>query len=110
MRQYLIDELRPDDYTKIKAYLDDHFAVPEFEGLYRIELEKEQLTEVQKAHLDCQPYYVALELLSDGLACELLVRSRQLVRCDCIQYASEGQRNWIIRNVDAIFEKLALIT
>jgi len=109
MRQYLIDELRPEDYHRLKAYLDERFAVPDFEGLYWIELVWEQLTEVQKAHQDCRPFYFALELLPDRLSCELLVRSRQRVRCDCIRYASETQRNWIIGKVDAIFDELKLI-
>jgi hypothetical protein len=110
MRQYLIDELRPADYEKIKAYLDQHFSVSEFEGLYWVTLEEEQLTEVQSAHKECQPYYFALELLPDRLACELLVRSKQRIRCHCIQYASETQRNWIIQKMDGIIEKLELIT
>lgn len=110
MRQYLIDELRPADYEKIKAYLDQHFSVSEFEGLYWVTLGEEQLTEVQGAHKECQPYYFALELMPDRLACELLVRSKQRIRCHCIQYASEAQRNWIIQKVDGIIEKLELIT
>jgi hypothetical protein len=110
MRQYVIDELRPADYDTIKAYLDVRFAVPDFDGLYWIPLEENRLTAIQKEHIDCHPFYIALELLPDRLACELLVRSRQRIRCQCIQYASEVQRNWIIQMVDAMFEKLALIT
>jgi hypothetical protein len=109
MRQYLIDELRLEDYHRLKAYLDERFAVPDFEGLYWIDLVSDQLTDVQKAHQDCRPFYFALELLPDRLSCELLVRSRQRVRCDCIRYASENQRNWIIGKVDAIFDELKLI-
>lgn len=109
MRQYLIDELRPEDVHHLKAYLDERYAVPDFEGLYWIELASDQLTAVQKAHPDCRPFYFAMELLPDRLSCELLVRSRQRVRCDCIRYASETQRNWIIAKVDAIFDELKLI-
>jgi hypothetical protein len=110
MKQYLIDELRPEDHEIIKAFLDEHYAVPDFENLYWIELPEERLTEIQSAHRDCQPFYFALELLPDHLACELLVRSKQQVRCQCIHYANEVQRNWLIRKVDAMIEKLALIT
>jgi hypothetical protein len=110
MRQYLIDELRPADFDKLKTYLDERFAVRSFEGLYWIELEQENLTSVQQSHGECQPHYFALELSPDRLACELLVRSRQKVRCQCIQYATEAQRNWIIGKVDDIFNQLALMT
>ena len=53
---------------------------------------------------------MALELGPDRLAAELLVRTRSRVRCDCIHYADERQRNWLVRTVDAIFEKLEIIT
>lgn len=110
MKQYLIDELRPADVEKIRTYLDNYFSGSDVEGLYWIPLEGELLTEVQSTHKECQPYYFALELLPDRLACELLVRSKQRIRCHCIQYASEAQRNWIIRKVDGIIEQLELIT
>jgi hypothetical protein len=53
---------------------------------------------------------MALELSPDRLAAEMLVRTRCRVRCDCIHYADEGQCNWLVRTVDAIFEKLEIIT
>jgi hypothetical protein len=65
-------------------------------------------SEMQKAHNECQPFYFALELLPDRLACELLVRSQQRIRCHCIQYATESQRNWLIQSVDDVLEKLAI--
>lgn len=110
MKQYVIDELRPEDYDKLKAYLDNHMAVPEFDGLYRLPLDEQLLTEVQSAHAECQPFYFALELLSDHLACELLVRTNNRVRCDCIQAATEAQRNWLIDTVDTLFARLEIIT
>ena len=109
MRQYMIDELRPTDYDRLKAYLDTHFAVADVEGLYWVELEAAHLADIQKTHADCGPFYFAMELLPDRLACELLVRSKNRIRCDCIRYAPEIQRNWIIHKVDAIFNELKLI-
>jgi hypothetical protein len=108
MKQYLIDELRPADHDKIKDYLDKQHSVPGFEGLYWIDLPEEFWEEKQAAHADCRPHYFALELLPDRLACELLIRSRQRIRCDCIHYASERQRDWAIGLVDAIFERLGI--
>jgi hypothetical protein len=110
MKQYLIDELRPDDYQRLKAYLDENFGASSVAGLYWIPLRSELLDTVQQAHTQCQPFYVAVELEPDRLACELLVRTTNRVRCDCIQYATEIQRNWIIQSIDAIFEKLNLKT
>ena len=84
MKQYVIDELRPADHIKLRTYLDAKYAVTGFEGLYHLALTDDQLTEEQDAHPDCRPHYFALELLPDRLVCELLVRSRQRIRCPCI--------------------------
>jgi hypothetical protein len=108
MKQYLVDELRPADYDQIKAFLEPRYAVPGFAGLYWIPLPSQMLAEEQSDHTECQPHYFALELLPDRLACELLVRSQQRIRCSCIQYASERQRNWIIQVVDTFLEQLGV--
>jgi hypothetical protein len=110
MKQYVVDELRPDDYRKLKEYLDANFAAPGFTGLYWLPLDEQFYAEVQKSHSDCRPYYFALELTSERLACEMLVRTNSRVRCDCIQYATESQRDWLIQAVDAFFDRLEIIT
>jgi hypothetical protein len=110
MKQYVIDEIRPHEHQTLKAYLDEHFADPTMDGVYWIPVEETLLGPVQSTHDQCRPFYFALELLPDRLAVELLVRTRQRMRCDCIAYATEGQRNWIVDTVDAIFERLELHT
>ena len=110
MKQYVIDEIRPEDYKEIKAYLDSNFGEPELGNLYWLPLSGEVLNSTQSSHKSCQPLVVALELEPEKLTCELLVRTRQRVRCDCIGYATEVQRNWIVDNIDAFFEKLGIIT
>ena len=110
MKQYLIDDIRPQDYGKIKAYLDEAFGGSGVDGLYWLPVDETVLSEVQKDHSACGPFFMALELAEDRLAGELLVRSRSRMRCDCIHYADERQRNWLIETMDAIFEKLQIIT
>ncbi len=110
MKQYVVDELRPEDHEKLKDHLDTHFGVAEFDGLYWMTLDEEMHAGIQQAHTDCQPYYFALELLPDRLICELLVRTNKQVRCQCIQYATESQRNWLIKAVDALFDHLEIVT
>jgi hypothetical protein len=70
----------------------------------------EVLTKIQHEHTDCQPFYFAVDLEEDRLALELLVRTKNRVRCACIAYASKDQRNWIMGVVDAIFGKLNIAT
>ena len=77
MKQYTIDELRPDDYAKLKAYLDENFAVAGMECLYWIPLDNDVFEDAQRLHEQCRPHYFALELSPDRLTCELLVRDQQ---------------------------------
>ena len=110
MKQYVVDELRPDDFRKLKAYLDKNFAAPGFDGLYWLPLDEAVYSQVQQSHHDCRPFYFALELTSQRLVCELLVRTNNRMRCDCIRYATEKQRNWLMAVVDALFDRLEIIT
>lgn len=109
MRQYVIDELRIEDYEKIKAYLDGRFDVSEIPGIYWIPLDPDYLTDIQASHIDCQPYYFAADLEPGRIACELLVRTKKKIKCECIEYATIEQRNWIIRFIDTIIEKNGII-
>lgn len=110
MKQYVIDEIRPADHARLKAYLDAHFHVAGFEGLYHLPMDKDLLSDLQRDHDDCAPHYFALELLPDRLSCELLVRTSRRVRCDCIQYANQEQQYWVMREVDLLLEGLDIIT
>jgi hypothetical protein len=109
MKSYVIDELRYQDFEKLKAYLDETYGQDTLGGLYWLPLPADLLEPVQSDHEACRPFCLALELLEDRLVCELLVRTRERVRCDCIAYATPRQREWLIAVVDAIFEKLELI-
>ncbi len=106
MKQYVIDELRPADYDKLRALLAERFGPPELGGVYWIPLEPEHFSAMQRSHGDCRPFYFAVELKDQSLTCELLVRTRQRVRCDCIAYATHAQRNWIVAVIDDILENL----
>jgi hypothetical protein len=110
MKQYVIDELRPEDYQKIKAYLDANFSVAGFEGLYWLPLDEAAYEGAQAEHADCQPFYFALELTPERLACELLVRTNNRMKCECIRYATTDQIDWLIRSVDAISDRLGIVT
>ena len=110
MKQYVIDEIRPRDYEKVKHYLDRTLGGSGVDGLYWMPVEETLLSEVQRAHGGCAPFFMALDLGPDRLTGELLVRTRGRMRCDCIHYADERQRDWLIRTMDAIFEQLGIVT
>lgn len=106
MKQYVIDELRPPDYENLKSALGERFGPPDLGGVYWIPLEPKLLTDSQAGHGDCQPFYFAVELQERSMACELLVRTRERVRCSCVAYATQLQRNWIIQVIDDLFDAL----
>jgi len=108
MKQYVIDELRPEDFIRIKDYLNKNFLPSGVTGVYWIPIDQNNLTDVQLEHTACQPYYFALDLEANLIACEFLVRSEKRIKCDCIGYATEKQRNWIIGVIDDMFDSLKI--
>jgi hypothetical protein len=109
MKQYVVDELRPSDHDILKAYLDEHLANASLEGLYWKTIDNSLLTQKQATHTQCAPFCFALVLTPEKLTCELLVRTRNRVRCDCMEYATTEQRNWLVQWVDNVFNELGLI-
>ena len=110
MKQYVVDELRPADHEKIRAYLENRFGNSVLEGLYWVPLEKDLYSPVQAEHKECQPFYVALNLEPNLLAGELLVRTQNRVRCDCIGYTTRQQRSWLMALIDDMFAELGIKT
>ena len=110
MKQYVIDELRAADYQSLKTYMQEHFGSAALDGIYWIPLENDLLTDTQKKHRDCQPHYFAVDLDENRLVLELLVRTKNIMRCDCIGYATPAQRNWLIAYFDDIFNQLEIMT
>jgi len=110
MKQYVIDELRAADYKALKTYLDAQYGPAEMDGIYWIPVAAEVLTDIQSEHTECRPQYFAVDLDGNRLACEFLVRSKNCVRCYCIDYATENQRNWLIGLIDEIFDRLQIKT
>ena len=108
MKQSVVDQLNHDDFQKPRSYLKENYGKPEFESIFWLPIEKSSLNEVQQTHLDCQPFFVAVDLQENQLVCELLVRTKNKMRCECMGYATEQQRNGIIELIDSILDKLGI--
>jgi hypothetical protein len=108
MRQYVLDELRLGDHKKLKDHLDENFTATPIDGLYWLKIPSRRLTATQRQHSTCQPFYFAIELCENALWVELLVRSQQHIRCDCITYASVDQLRWLVDRIDAILTNLEI--
>lgn len=109
MKQYVIDELRLQDYEILKTYLTENFGSSSVGGIFWVPIDKEIFSSVQAEHTTCQPFYFALDLEPNFLACELLVRTKSKVKCVCMAYATQDQRNWLISKIDSILMQLGII-
>jgi hypothetical protein len=108
MKQYVVDQLRYVDYEKIKAYLDQRFGTASMGGVYWVPIDPELLSPVQSGHVECRPFFAGIELQVDRLCMELLVRTQNRIRCECIAYATDEQRYWLIRLVDDMLAQLEI--
>ncbi len=116
MRSYLLEDLYEDDIKKITAALNELQLQGPLEGIYYLPLPAELLQPEQKAHLDeCGPYFMALEVVEGAsemsecqIRMELLVRSRNKMRCSCITYATPPQRQHMIDYLDQFIEELEI--
>jgi len=110
MKQYVIDQLREGDFLKLAEYLKEKTEAGDLPGIYWIAIPDELYEAQQQTHTDCQPFYFAVNLEMNSISFELLIRTRTRLRCGCIQYANEEQRNYILDYADGLFERLNLVT
>jgi hypothetical protein len=108
MKQYVVDEIRFEDYKKIRAWLDEKMDDCAIEGIYWLLLDDTVLNETQVSHLKCRPFYFIIELEPTRISCELLVRTRNTVRCDCMAYATDEQFFWLVRWIDHMLDALEI--
>jgi hypothetical protein len=73
-----------------------------------VSLPPEFYSETQREHSECHPFYFAVNLAWSDVAFELLIRTRQVIRCSCIAYATQEQRDYIIHFADHMIEELKL--
>ncbi len=110
MRQYLLDEINPNDMPAIRSYLADHAITSGLEDIWWVNLSDDLLSPEQFEHRGCQPHRFAIELGDRFLRFEFLIRSRETMHCSCIAYATRQQRDFILAFADRLLEELALKT
>ena len=110
MRQYLLDEIRRSDYPRIRDYLSERAQASGLQDVWWVDLPADLLSSEQFEHLDCQPFRFAIELGDEYLRIEFLIRSRNTMRCSCIDYATRQQRDFILAFVDRLVDYLVLKT
>lgn len=108
MRKIVLDELTKTDLEKITSYLTAVCQPGGVEGLHWLELPGDLLGESQIGHTACGPFFFGVEVTGDSVNFELLLRSRAIIRCSCVSYATERQRQFLLHFVDTMLEHLNL--
>ncbi|SPD72582.1 conserved hypothetical protein [uncultured Desulfobacterium sp.] len=110
MRSYLIDEVSSSDMEKVSAFLSENAIKSNLNQLYWVKIPDDLLSEKQYQHLDCRPHAFAVELGSDWIKLEFLVRSLKHMRCDCPGYSTKQQQDFIINFARNMIEQLNIKT
>jgi len=105
MRQYVIDELRKHELERATRYLEEHCEPGGVNRLYWLQIPDDLLSGLQIEHSSCAPFCIGIEVTDDSVVFEMLVRSRQKLRCSCIAYASESQRQFILGFADRLIRE-----
>ena len=108
MRQYVLDEIRPAEIHKIRGFLDEKLGHSGIDRLYWLPLPCDLLTDLQKAHTDCRPFFFAIHLESGRMICEFLIRTKSRMNCDCLGYATAPQVSWLIAYADGVLNELGI--
>jgi hypothetical protein len=110
MRQYQLDEIPRPYVPRVREYLDAHAIAAGVEDIWWVDLPEDVLSPEQFSHRDCRPFRFAVEAGDDFVRFEFLIRSRETMRCTCIDYATRVQRDFILAFADRLVEELALRT
>lgn len=107
MRAYTVDELSPEDVEKIEEALARKGWTGSIKGMYYIPVPDDRLGPEQREHAQsCGPFFLPLETGDGWVRLEMLVRSRQILRCSCVAYACRELREHMIDLVDGLIREL----
>jgi hypothetical protein len=110
MRSYLIDEVMKSDMEKVSAFLTENATKSNLDQIFWVKIPDDLLSEKQFQHLDCRPHAFAVELGSDWIKLEFLVRSLKHMRCDCPGYCTRQQQDFVINFAHNMIKQLDITT
>jgi len=107
MRAYTIDELHGEDVTRIEECLTRKGWTGPIKGIYYVPVAEEFLNPEQREHNhSCGPFFLPLETGETWIRLEFLVRSRKILRCSCVAYASPRLREEMVNTLDNLIKSL----
>jgi hypothetical protein len=110
MKAYFLDEIASENMNKITEFLKGNASRSTMEQVFWVKFPKDLLSSIQFQHTACQPHAFAVELGSDWVKLEFLVRSLETMKCDCAAYCTDPQRDYIINFADRMLDQLEVST
>ena len=110
MKAYVLDEISAEDIVNIIRFLKENTAQSTMEQIFWVKFPEDLLSPLQFRHTACQPHAFAVEVGSDLVKMEFLVRSLETMKCDCTAYCTNTQRDYIINFADGMLDQLAIGT
>ena len=105
MRQYVIDQLSREERANIESYLKRTLLHGPVAGVFWLKVPQDLLGKAQSGHDTCGPFFFAVELEAESVNFEMLVRSQSNLHCSCIAYATQAQRDFVLRFVDRMLQE-----
>jgi hypothetical protein len=110
MKYYLIDEIASLDMERVSVFLKDKGTMSGLDKVFWINMPEEYLNGTQSLHVDCGPYFFAVEMGSNMVKAEFFVRTLKDMRCSCNGYSDSRQGQFIIRFMDEMIRELNIRT
>ena len=110
MRAYLIDEIPASDMKKITLFLKENSAQSSLDAIFWVEIPEELLTGIQFEHKNCKPHVFAIETGENWYKAECFIRSLKGMQCECQNYCSPQQTEFIVKFVHGMIDALNIKT
>jgi hypothetical protein len=95
---------------KISLFLKENCSQSSLDAIFWVEIPGDLLTGIQFKHQTCRPHVFAIEMGDTWVKAELLVRSLKTMHCDCQNYGSPEQREFILNFVHHMIDTLNIDT
>lgn len=110
MKYYLIDEIALNDMERLSAFLKDNAVMSGLDKVFWVRMPEKYLTETQSGHVNCQPYFFAVELGAGMIKGEFYIRTLKDLNCTCNSCADTPQTQFIIDFMDEMINELQIRT
>lgn len=113
MRNYYIEDISDENIDLFEEKLGAMEMNGPIKDIYYLPIPEDMLSDEQEEHKsECGPYFLALEVIRNVagniVKMELLVRAHGKIRCSCVAYCTQEQRNRMIDYLDDLFEDFGI--